>query len=69
MERIIQSLKDLLRTCMLDHLRCWSEVLLLVGFTYNNLIIQVSRWHLMKLIIEEYLKHRCVGIKMGKQWQ
>jgi len=32
----IQSLEDLLRTCVLDHLGTWSDVLPLVEFTYNN---------------------------------
>jgi len=35
-ERTIQSLKDLLRTCILDHLGAWDEVLPLIKFTYNN---------------------------------
>jgi len=35
-ERTIQSLEDLLRACVLDHLGGWSEVLPLVEFTYNN---------------------------------
>jgi len=35
-ERTIQSLEDLLRACVLDHLRSWSEVLPLVEFTHNN---------------------------------
>ncbi|WVZ09239.1 hypothetical protein V8G54_013769 [Vigna mungo] len=35
-ERTIQSLEDLLRVCVLDHLGGWSEVLPLVEFTYNN---------------------------------
>jgi len=35
-ERTIQSLEDLLRTCILDHLRAWDEVLPLIEFTYNN---------------------------------
>jgi len=35
-ERTIQSLKDLLRTCVLDHLGSWDEILPLVQFTYNN---------------------------------
>jgi len=35
-ERTIQSLEDLLRTCVLDHLETWSDVLPLVEFTYNN---------------------------------
>jgi len=36
MERTIQSLEDLLRTCVLDHLGGWDEVLPLVEFIYNN---------------------------------
>nr|KYP60651.1 Transposon Ty3-I Gag-Pol polyprotein [Cajanus cajan] len=36
LERIIQSLEDLLRACVLDHLGSWEEVLPLVEFTYNN---------------------------------
>jgi len=35
-EQTIQSLEDLLRTCVLDHLGTWSDVLSLVEFTYNN---------------------------------
>jgi len=35
-ERVIQSLEDLLRTCVLDHLNSWDEVLPLMEFTYNN---------------------------------
>jgi len=35
-ERTIQSLKDLLRTCVLDYLGSWDEILPLVEFTYNN---------------------------------
>jgi len=34
-ERAIQSLEDLLRTCVLDYLGTWSDMLL-VEFTYNN---------------------------------
>ena len=35
-ERTIQSLEDLLRTCILDHLGAWDEVLALIEFAYNN---------------------------------
>ncbi|XP_068483219.1 uncharacterized protein [Phaseolus vulgaris] len=35
-ERTIQSLEDLLRTCILDHLGSLDEMLPLVEFTYNN---------------------------------
>ena len=35
-KRTIQSLEDLLRTCVLDHLGAWDEVLPLIKFTYNN---------------------------------
>jgi len=35
-KRTIQSLEDLLQTCVLDHLGAWDEVLPLVEFTYNN---------------------------------
>jgi len=31
-----QFLKDLLRTCVLDHLGVWDEILSLVEFSYNN---------------------------------
>ncbi|XP_017416606.1 uncharacterized protein LOC108327410 [Vigna angularis] len=36
LERTIQTLEDLLRTCVLDHLGVWDDVLSLVEFTYNN---------------------------------
>ena len=35
-ERTIQSLEDLLRSCVLDHIGNWNDVLPLVEFTYNN---------------------------------
>ncbi|XP_052725957.1 uncharacterized protein LOC128194408 [Vigna angularis] len=35
-ERTIQTLEDLLRTYVLDHLGAWDEILPLVEFTYNN---------------------------------
>nr|KYP39786.1 Transposon Ty3-I Gag-Pol polyprotein [Cajanus cajan] len=35
-EKTIQSLEDLLRACILDHLGSWEEMLPLVEFTYNN---------------------------------
>jgi len=35
-ERTIQSLEDLLRSCVLDHMENWNDVLPLVEFTYNN---------------------------------
>jgi len=35
-ERTIQSLEDLLQTCILDHLGAWDEILPLIEFTYNN---------------------------------
>jgi len=35
-ERTIQSFENLLRTCILDHLGGWDEVLPLIAFTYNN---------------------------------
>jgi len=36
-ERTIQSLEDLLQTCILDHLGAWDEVLPWIEFTYNNI--------------------------------
>jgi len=35
-ERMIQSLEDLLRTCILGHLGSWDEMLPIMEFTYNN---------------------------------
>jgi len=35
-ERTIQSLENLLQTCILDHLGAWDEMLPLIEFTYNN---------------------------------
>jgi len=35
-ERMIQSLEDLLRMCILDHLGAWDEVLSLIEFIYNS---------------------------------
>jgi len=35
-ERTIQCLEDLLRTCVLDQMGSWDEILPFVEFTYNN---------------------------------
>lgn len=35
-KRTMQTLEDLLRTCALDHLDVWDELLSLVEFTCNN---------------------------------
>jgi len=35
-ERIIQTLEDLLRACVLDHKGSWDKFLPLIEFTYNN---------------------------------
>jgi len=35
-KRTIQSLEDLFKSCVLDHLDNWDEILPLVEFTYNN---------------------------------
>ena len=35
-ERTIESLEDLLKTCVFDHLRNLNEMLTIVEFTYNN---------------------------------
>ena len=35
-KRTIQTLEDLLKTCVFDHLDNWDEILPLVEFTYNN---------------------------------
>jgi len=35
-ERTFQSLEDLLRSCVVDHMGNWNDVLPLVEFTYNN---------------------------------
>ena len=36
MERTIQSLEDLLRACVMDHMGSWDNLLPLIDFTYNN---------------------------------
>jgi len=37
-ERTMHTLEDLLRTCVLDHLVTWSDMLPLVEFTYNSVL-------------------------------
>jgi len=65
-ERTIQSLEDLLRTCVLDHLGAWDEVLPLIEFTYNS-SMQALAWRHMKLFMAGSVGLPCVGIKMGKR--
>jgi hypothetical protein len=52
-ERIIQSLEDLLRACILEQ---GGSCLPLIEFTYNNSWHSISEWHLWKLCTEEGLE-------------
>ena len=55
-ERTIQTLKDMLRACVLDFKRGWAKYLPLVDFAYNNRLIVIKLalvWRLMKLYMGE----------------
>ena len=65
LERMVQSLKDLLRTSMMDHLGVWDEMLHLVEFTYNN-IKPILVWHRMKFSMPRRVELLFVGIIMER---
>ena len=67
LERTIQSLEDLLRTCILDHLGTWDEVLPLIEFTYNNSFHASNECPLLRLFMAGSVGPLCVGIRMGRQ--
>jgi len=64
-ERTIQSLEDLLRACVLDHMGSWSEMLPLVEFTYNNNYHTSIGMAPMRRCMGGGVGRRCVGTKMG----
>jgi len=65
-ERTTQSLEDLLRTCVLDHLGSWDEILPLVEFTYNNSYQASIGMALLRHCTKESVGHLCVGFRMVK---
>ena len=66
-ERMIQSLEDLLRTCVLDHLGVWDEVLPLIEFTDNNSFHASIGMAPYVALYGKKCKTLCVGIRIGKQ--
>ena len=65
-ERTIQSLEDLLRSCVLDHMGNWNDVLPLVEFTYNNSYHAVLVWRPTKHCMEGGVEPHCAGIRTVK---
>ena len=65
-EQIIQSLEDLLRSCVLDHMGNWNDVLL--WWSSHTIIITTLAlaWHLMKHCMEEGVELHCASIRMVK---
>ena len=67
-KRVIQSLEDLLRTCILDHLGSWDEVLSLVEFTYNNSYQTSIGMAPYEALYGGGVKLPYVGTRMGNQF-
>ena len=67
-ERTIQSLEDLLRTCILDHLGAWDEVLPLIELTYNNSFHASIDMASYGALYGRKCRTLFVGIRMGKQY-
>jgi len=65
-ERTIQSLEDLLRICVLDHLGVGDEVLPFIELTYNNSFLASIDMTHMKLFMAGSAGPLCVHIKMEK---
>jgi len=67
-ERTIQSLEDLLRACVLDHMGSWSEMLPLVEFTYNNSYHTSISMAPYEALLGGGVGLHCVGTRMGNHW-
>jgi len=66
-ERTIQSLEDLLRTCVLDHLGTWSDVLPLVDSLIITVIIPVLEWLPTRPCVVGDAGLHYVGSRMARQ--
>ena len=63
-ERIIQTLKDMLRPCVTDFKGSWDDHLPLIEFAYNKIAtIPAFRWPLMKLCMGVDVDLMLVGLK------
>jgi len=67
-ERTIQSLEDLLRICVLDHLGTWSDMPTLVEFTYNNSYHSSIGMAYTRHCMAGDVGHPCVGSRMESLW-
>lgn len=61
-ERIIQSLEDLLRACVLEQGRAWDSFLPLIEFTYNNTFLLSIRMAPLRHCMVEGVGHLCIGM-------
>nr|KYP52247.1 Transposon Ty3-I Gag-Pol polyprotein [Cajanus cajan] len=67
-ERTIQSLEDLLRACVLDHLGSWEDVLRWLSSRTIIAFTLVLGWRRLKPCMAGDVGLLCAGIKMVSQW-
>jgi hypothetical protein len=60
-ERTIQTLEDMLRTCVLSWKGNWEDHLALAEFAYNNSYHAALRWYHMNLCMDGSAFLHCVG--------
>ena len=65
-ERNIQTLEDMSRSCVLQFKGHWNEYLPLAEFTYNKVITQALRCHLMRHCMGNNVALHYVGMRVAK---
>jgi hypothetical protein len=61
-ERIVQTLEDMIRLCVLDFKGSWIRCLPSVEFAFKQLLA----WNHMKLCMGASVDHHCIGMKLVK---
>jgi hypothetical protein len=65
-ERTNQILEDMLRACALKHGGNWDKSLSYAGSLITTATKLVSRWHPLRLCMEESVELRCTGVRQAK---
>ena len=66
-ERTIQTLKDMLRMCIMDLGGSWNDHLPLVEFSYNNNYYSSIEMALYEALYRRKCRSSCVGMRLEKE--
>jgi hypothetical protein len=67
-ERVNQILEDMLRACVLEFPQKWDDCLALAEFSYNNSYQKVSKWHPLKLYMDDGAVPPLNWSEPGERW-